>query len=103
MTYLMFLDDERDPALHHHYDVIARNYDEAINAITAKGLPKYISFDHDLGPGLNGLDVAKYMVDHMIVNSITKPFGYYVHSQNPVGRDNIEGYIEGFFRTLQKE
>lgn len=67
MSYNLFLDDVRYPYIKncndkifsaYHYTnfkpfkvekwIIARNYDEFVDIITSKGLPKLISFDHDL-------------------------------------------------------
>lgn len=44
----------------------------------------FISFDHDLGSGMTGYDMAKYIVEHKLPVS-----GFASHSMNPVGRKNI--------------
>lgn len=44
----------------------------------------FISFDHDLGNGISGYDVAKY-----IANNEYNLTGFTVHSMNPVGAKNI--------------
>ena len=44
----------------------------------------FISFDHDLGGGMTGYDVAKYIVENE-----HKLDGFTVHSMNPVGAQNI--------------
>lgn len=44
----------------------------------------FVSFDHDLGFGINGYDVAKWIVENEI--PIT---GFTVHSMNPIGAKNI--------------
>jgi hypothetical protein len=44
----------------------------------------FISFDHDLGSGFTGYDVAKFIVDNKC--NLT---GFAVHSMNPVGAMNI--------------
>ena len=44
----------------------------------------FISFDHDLGSGYTGYDMAKYIVEYHLQLD-----GFTVHSMNPVGRKNI--------------
>lgn len=48
-----------------------------------------ISFDHDLGEGLTGYDVAK-TIEEMASNGTINPMTWNIHSANPVGRRNIE-------------
>jgi hypothetical protein len=48
-----------------------------------------ISFDHDLGVGDTGYDVAK-LIEEMAAHNIIKPIKWAIHSANPVGRRNIE-------------
>ena len=93
MSWKLFLDDERFPVSEDF--IIARNYDEAVNLIEKNGIPIFISFDHDLGKSKTGYDFCKYLIDYCIDNNV-KMCEYYVHSQNPVGRENIIKYIENF-------
>ena len=44
----------------------------------------WIAFDHDLGAGMTGYDVAKYIVKNQIAIE-----GFTCHSMNPVGAKNI--------------
>ena len=44
----------------------------------------WIAFDHDLGYGITGYDVAKYIVENQIAIE-----GFSCHSMNPVGVKNI--------------
>ena len=44
----------------------------------------FVSFDHDLGFGINGYDVAKWIVENEIPIA-----GFTVHSMNPIGAKNI--------------
>jgi len=120
---LLFLDDIRVPydvfkntinPLYEKNDdwVIVRNYYEFINAIQKFGLPKFISFDHDLSYDhyleenqksivyenlveKTGYDSAKWLVEYCLENEHTLP-QYYVHSANPEGKKNIELYLEIF-------
>ncbi len=114
MTYNLFLDDERIPRDVTWVDiglgpwVIVRNYDEFCNYIDAFGIPDKVSFDHDLadvhyqacftgsgdyGPEHTGLHCAKMLVDECHERGVPFP-PYTVHSMNPVGRENIQKYIE---------
>ena len=45
-------------------------YDEFLAFVTLHGIPAYISFDHDLGPGKTGYDCAKFLVDYCLANDI---------------------------------
>lgn len=94
MTYKLFLDDERYPVTSDW--IIARTVEDAMWYIENRGIPFYISFDHDLGKNrLNGMDFAKlfahYAMDHNVI--LAGNFDFYVHSQNPVGAENIRSYM----------
>lgn len=70
---------------------VARNYDEAI-AYLSSNVYDLIFFDHDLGENSKtGKDIANW-----IVRNITKPFDFYVHSANIVGRENIRSLMQQF-------
>ncbi|MNK09878.1 hypothetical protein D3C87_278620 [compost metagenome] len=108
MPYRMFLDDERYPAMKDADMQIVRTYDQAVEVMEARGCPDYISFDHDLGEeSLEGIDVATWMVNRDLDSKgafIPHGFTFYVHSQNPVGKQNIEGILGSYlrFRAQQK-
>ena len=117
MKTLIFIDDERNfedvtwvnypqfdkvVTLRQYYEF--ENYidDIVIQGGTLEGL--YFSFDHDLGledsewgRELTGYDCAWYLVelmDEMKTNPNT--INYWVHSQNPVGKKNIESLLENY-------
>jgi hypothetical protein len=120
----IYLDDYRIPK--NNDWMIVKNYDEFTSVIRNVGLSNIeeIQFDHDLGdkaimeyymntsktftidynlihPEMTGYDCAKFLVDFYVDNGYTKeefPF-VYTHSANPVGRANIEGYLNGFFKV----
>ncbi|MGX9985807.1 cyclic-phosphate processing receiver domain-containing protein [Soonwooa purpurea] len=52
-------------------------------------LPNFISFDHDLGEEKTGFDCGKFLVGFCFDYQL-KLLDYTVHSQNPVGKENIE-------------
>ena len=71
------------------------NYEDFVEYITQNGLPDFISFDHDLGEDESGYDCAKYLVEYCIEHNLSLP-KFSVHSQNPVGKENIERLLNNF-------
>lgn len=104
MAHIIFLDDERDPPDDGRVWLVARSYEAAKALIEWFGCPYYISFDHDLGDGLTGYDLAKYLVEKDIENRIIPcNFTFYVHSQNPIGKANIEGLLNNYLKYIENE
>ena len=123
-NYNLFLDDIRIPTnvtwvdipKDQHYSLV-RNYQEFVDLITLRGLPKFVCYDHDLSDchygdrlndrGINydsytektGYDCAKWLVDYCMKNGVKHP-PYVVHSMNPVGKQNIISYVESYNRTV---
>lgn len=127
MDYCLFLDDIRFPYHAYGYTndsvyikldwIIARSYDEFTKIITEKGLPKLISFDHDLADEhyhsddqpwstdftidyfsykeKTGYECAKWLCDYCLDNNVKIP-DTKVHSFNHIGRSNIRHYISNF-------
>jgi hypothetical protein len=123
----LFLDDVRvpydvfrmyiNPLYENDSDwVIVRNYYEFVNYITKFGRPDFISFDHDLSydhyleenqSDINyenleektGYDACKWLCEYCLENDLPIP-SYFVHSANPVGKKNIESYLENFKKHL---
>lgn len=95
MSYNLFLDDWRNPTDCRNYEgdgskydsedwVVVRNYDEFYKAIKDLGLPKFISFDYDLGPNeqSDGLECAEFL--KFYCDDANKPVPKYrVHSAWP--------------------
>jgi len=105
MSYNLFLDDLRDPNLFLNDTktwVVVRNHSQFVEIITKRGLPDFISFDHDLCDDdqekLNnfkektGYDCAKWLVEYCMRINHQLP-EWKVHSMNPVGRDNINAVL----------
>jgi hypothetical protein len=113
MTWNLFIDDERFPPDDGREWVIARTYGEALLEVFNRGFPSYISFDHDLGENQKtGHDIAKQLVDNDMISGdresraaykFAPDFGFYVHSQNPIGKANIEGLLNNYlnFKNTQ--
>ena len=123
--YNIFLDDIRVPTdvtwanipADQHYSLV-RSYKEFVDLITLRReVPKFVCYDHDLadthyGHGLNnneipydsykektGYDCAKWLVGYCFAKKIKHP-PYVVHSMNPIGKQNIESYINSYNKTL---
>jgi hypothetical protein len=120
----LFLDDERTPNKFLN-DIrtweIVRSFNEFVKFITEKGLPKFISFDHDLAfehykihiekgfepadydsvKEKTGYHCAKWLIEYCQNKNLELP-DFQVHSMNPIGADNIYKLLEGF-RKFQKE
>ena len=90
----LFIDDERYPATDDFK--IVRSSLEAIEHVQEHGIPSYISFDHDLGGDDVSTIFIKFLIEYMLDNNLKLPenFKYYVHSQNPIGKKNIEMDME---------
>lgn len=127
MTFHLFLDDERMP-WHVTWvsipDVpyqIVRDYEQFVATIENHGIPKFVTYDHDLSPEhyivMNqevtayeyddgnlkktfhygaeptGFECCKWFVNYCHENKLAHP-PYEVHSLNPVGAERIRQYIE---------
>ena len=115
MSYYLFLDDYRKPwqvtwvKLPTPAEwITVLSYKQFINKVTELGLPKFVTFDHDLAdehyhngidPGdykeKTGLDCAKWLAEYCMDNKLPFP-DFEVHSFNPVGAENIRKYIDSF-------
>jgi hypothetical protein len=123
MTYNLFLDDMRLPQDAFYYTnympyitenwVIVRNVSDFTSHIVENGMPKRISFDHDLSEhhygilcDLKGNDMmslhdtgysaAKWLIyQHSLHPELDWP-EFMVHSMNPVGKENIESLLRSY-------
>lgn len=84
--------------------VMARDADSAISLIEERGMPSFVSFDHDLGDGKDAITVAKWMIESDLDGRpFPEDFAFEVHSGNPVGRKNIRMLIKGYLEFKKKE
>lgn len=98
----LYLDDIRNPADTTY--IVARTVKEAQHLVEKYGVPEHISFDHDLGVDEldnllpNGYDFAKWLVEMDMDGNIelSCAFTFTVHSQNPVGAENIRVYLSNY-------
>lgn len=100
---IIFLDDERFPpndgrgwTICRSMKDVAKIVEECLDSGTAI---TFISFDHDLGEHQStGMDITKFLVDIDMQHGklLSADFDFYVHSQNPVGKKNIESYLRQY-------
>ena len=97
----LYLDDIRIPKTE-GWDIV-RNYDEFVFWVRLHGIPDEVSFDHDLGEDTEktGLNVAKWLGQYCIEKNTPFP-KWNVHSANPVGKANIEAYINNVIKHQNK-
>lgn len=71
--------------------VVALNCEEAVSHVARLGLPTFVSFDHDLADGKDGIWFARWLVEADL-DGVRLPddFGFEIHSSNPIGRENID-------------
>jgi hypothetical protein len=99
--------------------IIVKTFDEFVDVIKTKGIPSIVSFDHDLSPEhwdfiyndenwlkldeaiivdydlfevKTGYHAAEWLLEYCHANKIAMPLCL-VHSQNAVGRKNIENLL----------
>lgn len=97
-NWSLFIDDERFPI--DPNSTIARSSTEAVWLVKKLGIPKHINFDHDLGGDDTSMKFLQWLENELIDRSLVLPkdFTYSVHSQNPIGKKNIEGKMEMYIR-----
>jgi len=132
LHYNLFLDDERKPEyvtwikLPDVQWTVVKNYIEFVNVIMKDGLPENISFDHDLAhehyrasmynkdrhynnyytdgtfKEKTGYDAAKFLANYCLDHDLSLP-KYFIHTLNPIGKDNILGILKGYEKTFMSK
>ena len=107
IDWKLFIDDERFPT--DTSFVIARSSEEAFKLLKEKGFPSHIAFDHDLGGDDTSIKFIWRFIDDILDNEntgtalvIPDKFTYSIHSQNPVGAENIKNLMDDFLRFEYK-
>jgi hypothetical protein len=113
MSYNLFIDDVLDPheviwgstldkRLYKEQEwIVARNWPEVCEIILSLGLPRMISFDHDMGEysSSTGLEIAQLLVklslDAPNEYAFSDEFQYRIHTQDPRGGEMIKYLLEG--------
>jgi len=85
----LWLDDVRKPPRGWKW---AKTYEQAV-AILETGEVEAISFDHDLGEGKTGYDVAVWVEERAVAGQIERLW-WKVHSQNPIGKLRIQAAMK---------
>jgi hypothetical protein len=99
MSYNLFLDDERLPPRNGKDWQIVRSFKEAVQFVLKHGMPGFVSFDHDLGDGEDGIAFAKWLIQQDLDgNHLPNDFDFTVHSENPVGAGNIAALLVRYLR-----
>lgn len=91
MSYKLYIDDIRNPP--DDTWVVCRSSQEAFDTLSTKGIPEFISFDHDLGGDDTTMVFLKRWVQELW-DGETPPPDYVIHSANPVGAQNIDSYLK---------
>lgn len=94
--------------------IVVRSYNQFTNYVQVNGVPDVVSWDNDLGASaledpndrlpdeifqeLTGYDACKWLINYCIERQFQMP-KCYVHSCNPIGKDNILGIISCFKRA----
>jgi hypothetical protein len=116
--YNLFLDDVRKPSclgLVLTWEVV-RNYDQFVKIITEKGLPGFISFDHDLcwedinkdpfSEGFKeqtGADCARWLVEYCMGKGNLPLPKWQIHSMNDGGRMAIKSILTSYEKFIQAD
>lgn len=127
----LFLDDLREPqdvflyirnnVYFEKWDIV-RSYEDFKTYILENGIPDVISFDHDLADEhyndilknndeidysnfkeKTGYECVKWLINYMIDNNLKKLPKYYIHTLNPIGRENMKKLLESFERFKNNE
>jgi len=108
----LFLDDIRtiemvyDKSETKQFDIV-RTYKDFVDYIKQNGLPKFISFDNDLGlneageVAKDGYAAAKWLVYESGLD--LRKLTFKEHSVNPVATEQIKGLLNNYINFLNTE
>jgi hypothetical protein len=100
MRYHLFLDDERYPPSNcHQYTMWAKNLDQAWWYVNRLGCPSFLYLDHDLG----GTETSMEFLKELQTKFPMTPPNYLIHSQNPIGSENMRSFMESWIKTATLE
>lgn len=95
--YKLFIDDERDPP--DESWTVVRTVEEAKTILVSWDLPTEMSLDHDLGGDETVMQILHWMAENFYEEG---PPPWKIHSANPVGRANMESFLESWARSLKE-
>jgi hypothetical protein len=113
MSYNLFLDDERNPNRFlkdlRTWEVV-RTYEDFCKTIMERGLPGFVSFDHDIhgivvdindpkhAKETTGYDCALWLIKYCQKHNKRLP-NWQVHSMNPIGKARIQDLLISFMES----
>lgn len=103
MAWKLWLDDQlADPDTPERHTpegfIGATNSNDACELVEGYGLPVFMDLDHDLGGSDTAMDFLRALVESYPDGPVPE---YRVHSANPVGRKNIESFIDSWRKSLE--
>ena len=101
---VLWLDDLRkvpEDTEEEHYEC-ARTFFEFKSWITTNGMPDVMDLDHDLGTSMmTGMDCLKFAISTHCENSDMNLPELRIHSQNPVGCENMQCLYNNYIKFLK--
>ncbi|NDB36219.1 MAG: hypothetical protein EB023_12990 [Flavobacteriia bacterium] len=94
----LYIDDIRFPPRDRDW-LVCRSSQEALDRVTAMGMPQFISFDHDLGEDDTTMVFLRRLVNE-VWDGVSLPPDYQIHSANPVGAENIRSFMDSWRRSM---
>jgi hypothetical protein len=95
----LFLDDIHNPP--DSSWTLARTAKEAISILSSNNVIE-LSLDHDLNDGDDGIAVAKFLEEQAYYDKLNPILKINLHTDNPVGRNNMKAAINGAIKYWQK-
>jgi hypothetical protein len=106
IAWKLWIDDlwfDRDAPERHPPDgfIPAESCSRAKELVIERGLPEFISFDHDLGDGHDSPEFIRWLVnDYVYETHETFVPEYAVHSANPSGRLTIISLMDSWSKVV---
>lgn len=91
----VYFDDLREPP--DDTWVVIRDIATFQDYVVKNGVPKFISFDHDLGGDERAIDAIKWMIEKEL-----EIYQWQIHSANPVGAENMKSLLN-CWQTFYRE
>ena len=106
MSYILWLDDMRNPVDNGHvtnilYDgtiIWCTNLTQAKTCIMCNGMPEHMFLDHDLGPHEDTMMFLKWLYDYDCV--FTKFPTWDFLTANLVGQKNMQAFLTSWKKSL---
>ena len=75
----------------------AKSTDEAAEFVRLWGPPVMMDLDHDLGGGDSAMVFLRWLSEEFPYSCPA----YLIHSENPIGRENIVAFMESWKRSIE--